>query len=489
MGPCAVFWDVAILLTANHGQSNRARLKCGGETWHTEGMTTSQNAALPPLACIILAAGQGTRMRSEQPKVLHPVANQPMIAHVLAACAELSPARIVVVVAPQAESVEKAVQPHTCVIQPKPLGTGDAVKAARDVLKDFQGDIIVSFGDAPLVTSEALRALQRKRQETGATIVVAGFTPDDPGAYGRLIVNDHGHLTQIVESADASPDQRAIRVCNGGIMLFDAAELWPLLDQLTPSNTKNEFYLTDCIALARQAEKTCAVAPFPADQVLGVNTRIELAQAESIIQRRLRDRAMLGGATLIDPDTVYLSADTKIGRDVTIGPNVVIGMGVEIGDKAEIRAFCHLEQVRVEAGALIGPFARLRPGTVVGAAAHIGNFVELKNTEVGAGAKINHLSYIGDAFVGARANIGAGTITCNYDGFRKHHTHVGAEAFIGSNTALVAPVRIGNGAYVGAGSVITMEVPPNTLAVARGRQSNIDDWASRFRDEKAKRKD
>ena len=441
------------------------------------------------LSVVILAAGQGKRMKSDLPKVLHPVANRPMIEHVVAACEALAPAKIVCVIAPDAESVEKAVAPHSCAMQARPLGTGDAVKAARNALKDFQGDVIVLFGDAPLVTAEALRELQRKRLETGAAIVVAGFTPDEPSAYGRLVLNDRGRLMRIIELADASPEQRNIRLCNGGIMLVDAAHLWVLLDQITPNNAKGEYYLTDIIALARAADIICAVAMFPPNQLLGINTRVELAKAEAIMQARLREAAMLNGATLIDPESVYLSADTVIGRDVVIGPHVVIGSGVTIGDRVEIRPFCHLEKVTIESGAQIGPFARLRPGTHVGAGAHIGNFVEMKNAEVSAGAKINHLSYIGDAFVGARANIGAGTITCNYDGFRKHKTHIGAEAFIGSNTALVAPVTIGDGAFIGAGSVITTEVPPNTLAVARSRQTNIEDWATRFRDTKSGRKE
>jgi len=451
--------------------------------------TIMVNVTLPPLplACIILAAGQGTRMRSDMPKVLHRIADEPMIRHVLKACIALAPEKIVTVVAPGMTEVEKAVAPYRCVLQPKPLGTGDAVKAAKEMLKDFSGDIVILFGDAPLVTAESLRHLQKRRQETKAAIVVAGFTPDDPGGYGRLILDAKENLTGIVEAADATPDQKAIGLCNGGLMLFASDKLWPLLDKLRDNNAKKEFYLTDCIALARQAGETCAVAELPVGEVLGINTRIELAQAERLMQERLRQQAMLNGATLVDPATVYLSEDTKIGRDVVIGPNVFIGPGVEIGDKVEIRPFCHLEQVKVEEGAIIGPFARLRPGSVIGAGAHIGNFVEIKNAEVSAGAKINHLSYIGDAFVGAKANIGAGTITCNYDGFRKNHTHIGAETFIGSNSSLVAPVKIGDGAYVGAGSVITMEVPANTLAVARGRQANIEDWATRMRDEKGQK--
>nr|MDP9128682.1 bifunctional UDP-N-acetylglucosamine diphosphorylase/glucosamine-1-phosphate N-acetyltransferase GlmU [Pseudomonadota bacterium] len=367
-------------------------------------------------------------------------------------------------------------------------GTGDAVKAARTELKGFSGDVIVLFGDAPLVTPSVLMAMRERREETGAAIIVAGFVPADPSPYGRLMLNGQGMLTAIVESADATTEQRGVKLCNGGLMLFDARKLWPLLDKLSDKNSKNEFYLTDCIALATQAGDSCSVAEMPPDQVLGINTRLELAQAEKLMQQRLRTRAMLQGATLVDPETVFLSPDTVIGRDVVIGPNVVLGLGVVIGNKVEIRPFCHLEQSSVQDGAIVGPYARLRPGTVIGAGAHIGNFVEIKNTSVGGGAKINHLSYIGDASVGPTANIGAGTITCNYDGFRKHHTDIGAGAFIGSNSSLVAPVKVGDGAYVGAGSVITMEVPANTLAVARGRQANIDDWARRFREEKMSRK-
>lgn len=427
-------------------------------------------------------------MRSSLPKVLHPVANAPMISHVLTAAAELLPEQIVAVVAPGMETVQKAVAPHPCVIQPQPRGTGDAVRAAKPLLGDFKGDIIILFGDAPLVTAEALKGLRARREETGAAIVVAGFTPADPAAYGRLVTDQEGHVTAIVETADATPEQRAIGLCNGGIMLFANGQLWPFIDRLRDDNAKHEFYLTDCVKLACQNGLRCAVATLPADEVLGVNTRVELAEAEKLMQIRLRRRAMLDGATMTDPNSVFLSADTRIGSDVTIGPHVVIGPGVEIGNNVDIRAFCHIEQTKIDDGAIIGPFARLRPGTLVGGGAHIGNFVELKNTAVGRGAKINHLSYIGDASVGAKANIGAGTITCNYDGFRKHHTHIGAEAFIGSNSALVAPVTIGDGAYVGAGSVITNEVPANTLAVARGRQANIEDWARRFRDEQAERK-
>lgn len=446
-------------------------------------MTNISSSSPSPLACVILAAGQGTRMKSRLPKVMHAVASVPMINHVLHACTELFPQRILVVIPPKGEQIEKAVSPHRCVVQKEPLGTGDAVKAARKELEGFKGDIIVLFGDAPLITAKALSGLQAKKRETEAAIVVAGFTPLDPTPYGRLLIDEMGYLNRIVENAEASSEEKEITLCNGGVMLFDAEHLWLLLEQISNNNSKKEFYLTDCIEYARRAHLTCAVAHMPANEVLGINTRVELAKAEKLMQERLRHEAMLNGATFIDPDTVYMTADTKIGRDTIIGPNVFIGPGVIIANNVEIRAFCHLERAEIQDGAIIGPFARLRPGTRVGADAHIGNFVELKNADIDKGAKINHLSYIGDAYIGTKANIGAGTITCNYDGFRKFHTHVGAETFIGSNSSLVAPVKIGDGAYVGAGSVITMEVPAHTLAVARGRQANIDDWARRFREQ------
>ena len=407
-----------------------------------------------------------------------------MLRHVLTACEALSPQRIVVVVAPNMVAVKDEASPHFCSVQQEPLGTGDAVKAARSRLNDFKGDVIVLFGDTPLVTPETLQNLRQKRAETNASLVVAGFEIPEGGSYGRLITDGAGNLSAIVEALDATPEQRAVTLCNGGIMLFDAVKLWPLLDALRDDNAKHEFYLTDCVKLARAQGLICAVAAMPAEDVYGVNSRIDLAEAERLMQNRLRRQAMLNGATLLDPATVTLSVDTKIGRDVTIGPNVVFGTGVTIADKVDIRAFCHLEQVRVESGAIIGPFARLRPGSVVGENAHIGNFVELKNAEVGKGAKINHLSYIGDATVGAKANIGAGTITCNYDGFLKSRTIIEAGAFIGSNTALVAPVTVGQGAYVGAGSVITQDVPPDALAVERGTQTNIEGWAEKYRSRK-----
>ncbi|MFA6280596.1 MAG: bifunctional UDP-N-acetylglucosamine diphosphorylase/glucosamine-1-phosphate N-acetyltransferase GlmU [Bdellovibrionales bacterium] len=435
----------------------------------------------PPLACVILAAGQGTRMKSSLPKILHPVASFPMIHHVVRACEALAPQKVVVVVAPAMEPVQAAVAPHACAIQQQPLGTGDAVKAAREALSGFEGHILVLFGDTPLITPASLTALRERLMQDKAALAVAGFVPADPAPYGRLVMDEAGRLQAIVEAADATPAQKAITLCNGGIMLFKASALWSLLDQVGNDNAKGEYYLTDCIALAAKQGLPVTTTTLDADDVRGVNTRVQLAEVEAVMQSRLRKAHMLAGVTMIDPATVFLAADTVMGRDVSIGPNVVFATGVVIEDNVEIRAFSHLDQVTVKKGAIIGPFVRLRPKSVIGEAAHIGNFVEIKNTKVAKGAKVNHLSYIGDASVGEKTNIGAGTITCNYDGFTKAHTEIGAGAFIGSNTALVAPVTIGDGAIIAAGSTITQDIPSDALAIARERQTNTEGWAGRFR--------
>jgi bifunctional UDP-N-acetylglucosamine pyrophosphorylase/glucosamine-1-phosphate N-acetyltransferase len=436
------------------------------------------------LACIVLAAGRGTRMRSDLPKILHPVAGLPMLGHVLRAATSLSPERIVVVVGPEMDAVAQCAAPHSIVVQKLQRGTADAVRAAEDTLKDFKGDVLVLFGDTPLVTEEALRAMLDVRANRKAAIVVAAFTPDDSAAYGRVVTDATGQVTAIIETLDATAEQKNITLCNGGMMLLAAPQMWALLAQIKNENAKCEYYLTDIVALAHQAGMITAAATIPPEAVMGVNDRVELSVVEGLMQQRLRRQAMRNGATLEMPDTVYLSYDTVLGRDVVVGANVVFATGVVVDDKARIRPFCHLEGVQVGQGAIIGPFARLRPGSKLGAGAHVGNFVELKNAAVGAGSKINHLSYIGDAVVGAESNIGAGTITCNYDGYRKHQTKIGDKCFIGSNTSLVAPVEIGSGAFVGAGSVITNNVPPDTLAVARGRQVNLENWAARYRDGK-----
>ncbi|WP_207476390.1 bifunctional UDP-N-acetylglucosamine diphosphorylase/glucosamine-1-phosphate N-acetyltransferase GlmU [Arenibaculum pallidiluteum] len=448
-------------------------------------MTPAPTSPARPLAFIILAAGKGTRMRSEMPKVLHRVAGVPMVGHALAAARALEPERIVVVVGPGMPEVEATVAPHPTVVQHSQAGTGDAVRAARGALEGFFGDVIVLFGDTPLVTPATLGALRAARDAAeDPAVVVLGMRPRDPGAYGRLVANGRGELEAIVEYLDATEAQRAITLCNAGLMAFDGARMWQLLDAIGNANAKGEYYLTDAVTVARSRGFACRVVEAAEEEVVGVNSRADLAEAERLLQARLRRQAMEAGATLTDPGTVWFSADTRVGRDVVIGPNTFFGPGVEIGDRVEIRGFCHFEGVRIAAGAQIGPFARLRPGAEIGPDAHIGNFVEIKNARIEQGAKVNHLSYVGDARVGAKANIGAGTITCNYDGFLKSHTDIGAGAFIGSNTALVAPIAVGDGAIVGAGSVLTQDVPAQALAVARGRQRVIEDWAISFRKRK-----
>jgi bifunctional UDP-N-acetylglucosamine pyrophosphorylase/glucosamine-1-phosphate N-acetyltransferase len=363
---------------------------------------------------------------------------------------------------PEAEMVE----------QGERLGTGHALRCAEPALAGFEGDVLLLYGDVPLVRAETLQGLvAARRAKSDIAVAVLGMVPQTPGAYGRLILDDDGGLARIVEAKDATPEERGIGYCNSGLLVSESGSLWRLLSTLRNDNAKGEYYATDIVALVRTAGLGAAAIEAPADEVAGVNDKAELARAEGLLQARLRARALEAGATLTDPATVWFGADTVLGRDVSIGPNVFFGPNVSIGDGVEIRAFCHLEGVRVDAGATIGPFARLRPGTVVGEGAHVGNFVELKAATLAAGAKVNHLSYVGDAEVGARANIGAGTITCNYDGFVKSRTVVGAGAFVGSNSALVAPVEIGAGAVVGAGSTIVSDVPEDAIAVARGAQS------------------
>ena len=441
------------------------------------------------LACVVLAAGRGTRMRSALPKVLHSLTGRPMVEHVLANARTLGPERTVLVVGPEIETAARGLEGVaegvvSCVVQAEPLGTAHAVAQTRALLEDFGGDVLVLYADTPLVRAETLAGLVRARRAGAggdARAAVLGFRPADPAAYGRLILNADGTLARIVEYADASEDERAVTLCNAGMMAVDGRRLFPLLDAIGNDNEKGEYYLTDLPAIVAEQGGTCVVAEAPADEVMGINDRAQLAAAERIVQDRLRQAAMEGGATLIDPATVWLSADTRLGRDVTIGPNVAFGPGVVIEDGVDIKPFSHLEGVRVRRDAAIGPFARLRPGSDIGEGARVGNFVELKNSTVAQGAKINHLSYVGDAGVGARANIGAGTITCNYDGYEKSRTEIGEGAFIGSNTALVAPVSVGPGAVVGAGSVITEDVEADAIAVARGEQRQREGAAARRR--------
>ena len=439
----------------------------------------------PGFAAVILAAGEGTRLKSLRPKVLHEVAGQPMIRHVIAALQPLDPAATVVVIGREMEAVAREVAPLPTAVQFPPRGTGDAVRTARPVLADGIGiaDIVVLYGDTPLISSETIAALiAARRRAPEAAVAVAGFRPADPGAYGRLVLDRNGDLARIVEAKDAGPGELAIGLCNGGIMAIDARHAFDLIGEIGNDNAKREFYLTDIVAIANRRGLLCRVIEAPEEDVLGVNTRAELAAAESLMQDRLRRRAMQEGATLIAPETVFLCADTRLGRDVVVEPHVVFGPGVTIADDVRIRSFSHIEGARIAAGAIVGPFARLRPGAVLEQDVHVGNFVEVKATRLGIGAKANHLSYLGDSDIGAGTNIGAGTITCNYDGFNKWRTIIGEHAFIGSNTALVAPVSVGDGAYVATGSVVTSNIPADALTIARARQVDKPGGGAALRD-------
>jgi bifunctional UDP-N-acetylglucosamine pyrophosphorylase/glucosamine-1-phosphate N-acetyltransferase len=422
-------------------------------------------------AAIILAAGLGTRMRSTRPKVLHPLGGRPMIRHLLAA-AEARFGRIVVVVGPDMPELEAAVAPHDVAVQRERLGTGHAALQAMSQLGGHPGDVAVLYGDNPLVTEATLGRLLAAREQ--ADLVLLAMRPADPGRYGRLVTGEDGMVERIVEWADADAAERAIGLCNAGVVCAAAADLFRWLQAVTNDNAKGEYYLTDVVALARAEGRSVRAVEAPEAELRGINSRAELAAAEAVLQDRLRQAAMEAGVTMTAPQTVFLSHDTRLAVDVVVEPHVVFGPGVSVGEAAVIRAFSHLEGCVVEREAIIGPYARLRPGTVVEPRAHVGNFVELKATTLGEGAKANHLAYLGDATIGAGANIGAGTITCNYDGVHKHRTEIGQDAFIGSNTALVAPVKIGARALVGAGSVITTTVPDDALAIARGRQTVFD---------------
>ncbi|HEY3908322.1 MAG TPA: bifunctional UDP-N-acetylglucosamine diphosphorylase/glucosamine-1-phosphate N-acetyltransferase GlmU [Stellaceae bacterium] len=441
----------------------------------------------PGFAAIVLAAGSGTRMKSALPKVMHPLAGQPMIAHLLDALRPLEPAASVVVIGRGMEALARLVAPVQSVVQDPPLGTGDAVRVGLGALdgrlapRGAIEDVLVLLGDAALLTTNTLSALLAERRRTEAAVLVAALRPDDPGAYGRLVLGPNGGLERIVEAADASEQQLAIPLVNGGIMAISGRHATELVAAIDRNNAKHEFYLTDIVAVARQGGLACRAFELPVDEPIGIDSRADLAAAEAVMQRRLRHAAMAGGVTLVAPETVFLSADTRLGRDVVVEPNVTFGPGVEIGDGARIRSFCHIEGAVVGPGAIVGPFARLRPGAVLDAEVHVGNFVEIKEARLGAGAKASHLSYIGDSTVGAGVNIGAGTITCNYDGVNKHRTTIGAGAFIGSNTALVAPVTVGAGAIVAAGSVVTRDVPADALSVARGQQIDKPGRAAEIR--------
>lgn len=418
---------------------------------------------------VILAAGLGTRMRSSLPKALHPIAGRPMLNNLIAVCEAVFD-RIVVVVGPGMESLERAAAPHPTVVQAERLGTGHAALQAAPLLEGSGGDAAILYADNPLISEATLRRLLARRAEAGLALLA--MRPTDPGRYGRVLQEPSGDVLRIVEWADADAAERGIGLCNAGVVCAPAADLLRWLRAIRNDNAKGEYYLTDAVALARADGKRVVAEEAPEAELRGINSRAELAQAEATAQAALRAAAMDGGATLTAPETVFLSWDTRLGQDVTVGPNVVFGPGVAVEDGAEIRAFSHLEGCTVRRGAVVGPFARLRPGAEIGPRAHVGNFVEIKAALLGEGAKANHLSYLGDAVVGAGANIGAGTITCNYDGVAKHRTEIGEGAFIGSDTALVAPIRVGARALVAAGSVLTEDVPDDALALARGRQVN-----------------
>jgi len=432
---------------------------------------------------IVLAAGEGTRMRSARPKVLHMVAGQSLIGRVLGAVRAFGATSTAIVVGPGQDAVAaeaKRIMPAAdCFLQLERRGTAHAVLAAKSAIKRRPDDVLVLYGDTPLIRAETLRRL-RVPLAAGAAMVVAAFRPSDPAGYGRLIIEDD-QLVAIREHADASEAERVIGLCNGGIMAFAGNAALSILERIGNRNRKGEYYLTDAVAIARGLKLNVVAVEVEEDDVRGINTKKELAEAEAVAQQRLRNAALDAGVTMVAPETVFLSADTRLGKDVVIEPYVVFGEKVVVEDGAIIHAFSHLAGAHVGKGVSVGPFARLRPGARLGEGARIGNFVEVKEAIIGAGAKANHLSYIGDATIGDDANIGAGTITCNYDGEAKHRTEIGKNAFIGSNSALVAPVAIGDNAYVGSGSVITADVPPDALALGRGRQVIKEGWASRLR--------
>ena len=442
------------------------------------------------IALIVLAAGQGTRMNSDLPKVLHRLGAAPLVAHALRAGRALEPERVVVVAGHGAEQVTRALAQHDpeaeVVLQTEQLGTGHAVAQALPVLEGFEGRVVVLYGDTPFIRPETLEAML----ESQADVTVLGFEAADPGRYGRLVA-DGTVLERIVEFKDATDKERAITLCNSGVIACDAGLLADLVKGLTNDNASGEYYLTDIVAAARVQGRRAAVVTCPEAETLGINTRAELARAEALFQQSMRAEALENGVTLSAPDTVYFALDTHVGRDAVIGQNVVFGPGVTIESGAEILPFCHLEGCHISRGATVGPFARLRPGAELAEDVHIGNFVEVKNTILAEGVKVGHLTYLGDADIGEATNIGAGTITCNYDGVMKHRTTIGARAFIGSDTMLVAPVSVGDGALTGSGSVITEDVPAGAVALGRAKQINKPGLAGKLfemlRAEKARR--
>ena len=445
---------------------------------------------MPDFAVVILAAGQGTRMRSDTHKVLHPIASQPLLLHLLDRVDGLGASKRVVVVGKGRDQVERTLSERDVAVahQAEQKGTGHAVLQAKDSLSGYDGAVLVLYGDTPFVEPATLaRMLERLNGADGPGIVVRASKPADPGAYGRIILGEGDRIAKMVEYRDATPEEREVRLCNSGMMAIRAPDLLRWLGQVKNDNAAGEYYLPDVVNIAASEGREAVVIEGDPYETAGVNSRAELAHLELEWQRRRREQVLDEGATLIDPESVWFAYDTKLGRDVTVEPHVVFGPGVEVADGATIKAFSHIEGAIIGTRASIGPFARIRPGTTLGERSKVGNFVELKNAKVAASAKVNHLSYVGDAEIGSGANIGAGTITCNYDGFGKYRTVIGEGAFIGSNTALVAPVTIGDGAIVGAGSVITSDVDPDSLAVERSEQKGVAGWARRFRDRMTKK--
>jgi bifunctional UDP-N-acetylglucosamine pyrophosphorylase/glucosamine-1-phosphate N-acetyltransferase len=445
-----------------------------------------------PIAAVILAAGKGTRMKSDLHKVLHPIAGRPMLLHLMASVDELNPAKKVVIVGDKAAQLEAALGGSAeLAVQDPQLGTGHAVQQAAKALAGFEGDVLILYGDVPFVPAATMRAMiERLNAPDAPAVVVLAFEPADPQQYGRVITAKEGgdRVVKMVEHKDATPEERAVRLCNSGLMAAKAADLFALLARVTDDNAAKEFYLVDIVNIANADGRHCAVVVTDPYDVAGINSRGELAAMEGEWQARRRAAAMADGASLIAPDTVWFAWDTRLGRDVTIEPNVFFGPGVTIADNVKIRANSHIEGATIGTGCEVGPFARLRPGTMLGEKAKIGNFVETKKAVLATGAKANHLTYLGDVTVGANANIGAGTITCNYDGYFKYRTEIGERAFIGSNSALVAPVKIGADAIVAAGSAVTRDVADGELRLVRGEQLVKPGWADRFHDAMRKKK-
>ena len=434
------------------------------------------------LSVLILAAGKGTRMNSQKPKVLHEIAGLPLVCHVIEAIKPLEPDNLVVVIAPDQEEIRGVVSPASIRIQEKSLGTGDAVKAGLSNLKNLCGTVLVAFGADPMITTSTLKRLISAREVVNPPdVVVLGFRTENPDRYGRLVLDTHGKLERIVEVSEAHTIDKPVELYNAGVMAVNGAKIIEFLEALSPENGKKEYYLTDIVRIALKKGGYAKVVEGEEEETLGVDSRADLAKAEAMMQVRLRTKMLNNGVTLVSPETTFLSHDTRIGRDTIIHPNVVIGKNVDIGESVEIKSFSHLEGATVSDEVVVGPYARLRPGTEIERGAKVGNFVEIKKAKIGKGTKVNHLSYVGDANVGQEVNIGAGTITCNFDGFKKHLTVIGDGAFIGSNTSLIAPVEVGENAIIGAGSTVTTSVDDNAISLVRGELKEIPNGAARFR--------